>query len=132
MTPDPISGVEWVIDASGCDIDALRDAQALQSLFSALVDAGRLTPVAPAVWHRFPHTGGLTGLQVLAESHLTCHTFPEHGSICLNVFCCAARPDWELEPIVRRLIGAQHIDIRRIERAYAAVASVSVPSSATS
>ena len=56
-------GIEWVVDATGCNVESLRDAPTLERLFSALVDAARLTPVAPAAWHRFPNTGGLTGLQ---------------------------------------------------------------------
>jgi len=113
-------GIEWVVDAVGCDATALRDAGALEALFAAILDAARLTPVAPATWHQFPHTGGLTGVQVLAESHLACHTFPEHASLCLNVFCCVARPDWDLEGLVRRSVGAREIRVRRIERYYGA------------
>ena len=113
-------GIEWVIDATSCDVESLRDAVTLERLFAALIDAGRLTPVGAAVWHRFPHPGGLTGLQVLTESHLTCHTFPEHASICLNVFCCVARPDWDPAAIVRRIVGARDVQVRRIERSYGA------------
>jgi len=116
-------GIEWVVDAAGCDPAALRDAAALEALFSAILDAARLTPVAPATWHRFPHTGGLTGVQVLAESHLACHTFPEHGSFCLNVFCCVARPDWDLEGLIRRSLGATDVRVKRIERHYVAATS---------
>ncbi len=113
-----MTGIEWVVDATGCDVESLRDARTLERLFAALVEAVRLTPVGPAAWHRFPHTGGLTGLQVLAESHLACHTFPEHASLCLNVFCCVARPEWQPERIVRRIVGAREVHVRRIERSY--------------
>ena len=116
-------GIEWVVDATGCDPEALRDARTLDALFATILAAARLTPVAPATWHRFPPPGGLTGLQMLAESHLACHTFPEHGSLCLNVFCCVARPDWDLEGIVRQSVGASDVRVRRIEREYGAVSS---------
>jgi S-adenosylmethionine decarboxylase len=112
--------VEWVVDAAGCDTAALRDAAALEALFAAILAAARLTPVAPATWHRFPHTGGLTGVQVLAESHLACHTFPEHASVCLNVFCCVERPEWDVKGVVERCVGAREITVRRVERHYVA------------
>ena len=107
-----------MVDAAGCDPASLRDAATLESLFTAILDAAGLTPVAPATWHRFPHTGGLTGVQVLAESHLACHTFPEHASLCLNVFCCVARPDWDLQGVIERSVGAREVRVRRIERHY--------------
>jgi S-adenosylmethionine decarboxylase len=125
-----VAGIEWVVDATGCDPALLRDAAVLDALFAAILDAARLTPVAPASWHRFPDPGGLTGVQVLAESHLACHTFPEHASLCLNVFCCVARPDWDLEAVVRRHVDARAIHVRRIERHYGAVPAPGLASTA--
>ena len=114
-------GVEWIVEAAGCDPAVLRDVRALEGLFGSILDAARLTPVAPAVWHRFPDPGGVTGLQVLAESHLACHTFPEHASLCLNVFCCVPRPEWDIDRIVGRAVGAREGRVRRIERHYSVV-----------
>jgi S-adenosylmethionine decarboxylase len=124
-------GVEWVVDAAGCDPAALCDATTLEALFAAILDAARLTPVAAPTWHRFPHTGGLTGVQVLAESHLACHTFPEHASFCLNVFCCVARPEWDVEGVIGRFVGAREINVRRIERHFVAPAVSSATGSST-
>jgi S-adenosylmethionine decarboxylase len=114
------SGIVWVVDARGGDADALRNLRTMEQLFAAVVEAARLTPVGPAAWHRFPDPGGLTGLQMLTESHLACHTFPEHSSLCLNVFCCVARPDWDPERLLRAIVGARDVHVRRIERAYGA------------
>jgi len=77
-----------------------------------------LHPVAEAQWHQFPGHGGVTGLCLLSESHLACHTFPEYGSMCLNVFCCRQRPDWNFDEYLRRKIGAQRVQGRRLERPY--------------
>jgi S-adenosylmethionine decarboxylase len=128
------SGIEWVVDARGCDADALRNLRTMEQLFAAVVEAARLTPVGPAAWHRFPEPGGLTGLQMLTESHLACHTFPEHSSLCLNVFCCVARPDWDPERLLRAIVGAHDVHVRRIERAYGArsTSDIGVTSIATS
>lgn len=111
-------GAEWVIDARGCDPDALRDVPRLATLFDRLIADLRLTPVAPAVWHAFPSPGGVTGFVVLTESHLACHTFPEFGSICVNVFCCRARDDFDAAAILADLLGATDTLVRRVDRAY--------------
>ncbi len=111
-------GCEWVIEAHGCDPAALADLSKLRSLFAELTQALSLHPVGDANWHQFPGTGGITGLCLLSESHLACHTFTEHGSLCLILFCCVARPDWAFEPALQQLFAAQHVSIRRLARPY--------------
>lgn len=111
-------GAEWIVDARGCPPDVLRDGNRLRALFDRLIDDLHLTPVAPAVWHTFPAPGGLTGFVVLAESHLACHTFPEFGSICVNVFCCRAREDFDAAALMSEMLGATDTVVRRLERAY--------------
>src|SRR5262249_21757986 len=90
----------------------------LHALFADLVSALALKPVGEPLWRQFPGPGGITGLCLLAESHLACHTFPEHHSICLNVFCCQPRPDWDFAGYLKREFGAGLVNVRRIERPY--------------
>lgn len=111
-------GAEWMIDARGCDAAVLRDRARLTALFDRLIAHLRLTPVAPAVWHTFPAPGGLTGFVILAESHLACHTFPEFGSICVNVFCCRPRDEFDAARLMAETLGATDTLVRRIERSY--------------
>ena len=116
-------GVEWIVEARGCDAEALRDVEALRALFERIVDDLRLRPVRPAQWHAFPGHGGVTGLTLLAESHLACHTFPEHRSACLNLFCCRPRPEWDFRTGLVELLGATDVDVRRVTRSYAPTAA---------
>jgi S-adenosylmethionine decarboxylase len=74
--------------------------------------------VGAAQWHQFPAPGGVTGLQMLSESHLTVHTFPEHASLCLNLFCCTPRPEWPWADRLAALVGASSVMVRQLERAY--------------
>lgn len=111
-------GCEWIVEAHGCAAPALADLGKLQDLFAALVDDMQLHPVAPSAWHQFPVTGGVTGLTLLAESHIACHTFPEYGTLCLNVFCCRPRPEWDFASYLCREFGAGAVNVRRIERPY--------------
>ena len=86
-----MTGTEWIVDAYGCSPDRLRDLSTLQSLFTRLMRDLDLHACGDGRWHQFPESGGITGIAVLMESHLACHTFPEYGSLCLNVFCCLPR-----------------------------------------
>ena len=111
-------GCEWVVEAHGCDASALKDVSRLQALFEEIVRDMRLHPVCPSAWHQFDGEGGITGVSMLSESHLACHTFPEYRSICLNLFCCRPRPDWDFEARLREHLGAASVQVRRIERPY--------------
>jgi len=112
-------GFEWAVDARGCSPALLADLPTLQALFDALVNELQLTPVAEAVWHVFPAPGGITGLVPLAESHITIHTFPEHRSACINLFCCRPRAEWPWSDRLQHHLGAAEVGVSRLERRYA-------------
>jgi S-adenosylmethionine decarboxylase len=112
------SGTEWVIEALGCEAGRLKDPALLRQLFADLIAGLVLHPVAETQWHQFPGAGGITGLCLLAESHLACHTFPEFGSLCLNVFCCKARPEWDFVSYLKKTFSAQQVQVRQLERPY--------------
>jgi S-adenosylmethionine decarboxylase len=114
-----MTGHEWVVEAHGCDPVRLASLPALQALVAAMVDELALHPVAPAQWHRFPDPGGITGMLLLAESHLTVHTFPEHASLCLNLFCCTPRAPWPFAQRLATLVGATDVRLRELVRDYA-------------
>jgi|SRR5215469_12232957 len=111
-------GMEWVVEATGCSEESLRDLKILQSLFDTMIADLYLRPVGETRWHQFPITGGMTGLCLLAESHLTCHTFPEHKSLCLNLFCCVPREEWAFDSELRARFGAEEVQVRKLIRSY--------------
>lgn len=111
-------GLEWIVEAQGCDAARLADPAVLQGLFDQMIADLSLAPVAPAQWHTFPAPGGVTGVAMLAESHLAVHTFPEHRSLCLNLFCCAPRAEWDFAAALTRRLGATLVQVRCLERAY--------------
>ena len=105
-------GNEWIVDAHGCNAEALRSISTLEGLFARIIGELGLRPVAPPVWHQFPGEGGITGVVLLSESHLACHTFPESGFAGLNLYCCRPRSRWAWEPTLTELLGAQHVQVR--------------------
>lgn len=115
---DGAQGCEWVIEALGCDSGRLTNLSQLRALFDELIVAMSLQPVAETQWHQFPGHGGITGLCLLSESHLACHTFPEFGSLCLNIFCCRPRPDCDFERFLTASLGASNVRVRKLLRPY--------------
>jgi S-adenosylmethionine decarboxylase len=113
-----MSGLEWIVEAHGCNPAALSDQRRLERLFGALVAELDLHPLGKTNWHQFPNTGGITGVSLLSESHITCHTFPEYGSLCLNIFCCRPRTGIDFEALLQQELGAARVSVRKVDRPY--------------
>lgn len=115
----PPAGVEWVVEAFGCDPDRLRSEPRLRDVCEQLLIGLALTPVAAPLWHRFPGPGGVTGLFLLAESHLACHTYPEYGLATFNLYCCKPRPRWPWEARLAEALSAARVLVREVPRGVA-------------
>lgn len=84
-----MDGLHLTADLRGCDPRqaAMTDPPALRALCLAAVDAAGLRPVGE-LFHRFPPPGGVTGVVLLAESHVAVHTWPEMDAVTLDVYVC--------------------------------------------
>ena len=109
-------GTEWLVEAAGCGEDALRDVALLDGLFAAVIRELDLHPLHDPKWHVFPGAGGVTGFVMLTESHLTCHTYPEHGVATINLYCCRRRDEWPWRERLADLLGATEVRVRQLER----------------
>src|SRR5437870_1080707 len=110
-----IVGTEWLVEATGCNRAALRDESVLRAVLSEVISDLRLKAIE-SVWHKFEGEGGVTGLIALTESHLACHTYPEHGTATFNLYCCRTRPEWDWEGNLKRSLDAENVSVTRIER----------------
>ena len=111
-----IVGTEWIIDATGCSAEALSDLKKLHAVFHRVIVELNLQVIGEAVWQKFPPPGGVTGLAVLTESHLTCHTYPEFNVATFNLYCCRARPAWPWPERLSEMLGAQEVRVRVLSR----------------
>lgn len=101
-------GIEWLVDAYDCVPARLRDRTAVLGTLDRIVAAMDLHVVSTCV-HVFPGAGGLTALYLLAESHLTIHTFPETGVATLNTYCCRPRVAAPWRAVLGELLGAREV-----------------------
>lgn len=83
-----LDGLHVVANLYRCGGEAqyLTDAEPLKRFCVDLVNRAGLTVVGE-LFHQF-EGGGVTGCVVLAESHLAIHTWPELGSVTLDVYVC--------------------------------------------
>jgi S-adenosylmethionine decarboxylase len=109
-------GTEWMIDARGCQAAPLADLAALRGLCERIIGELDLKVIGDGQWHQFLGPGGVTGLYLLSESHLACHTYPELGVATFNLYCCRPRPRWPWETRLQELLGASGVTVRFITR----------------
>jgi S-adenosylmethionine decarboxylase len=109
-------GTEWVVDANGCDRELLEDIERLRAIFDRIISDLELHVLGDIAWHKFPGAGGVSGLALLSESHLTCHTYPEFGAASFNLYRCSNRTTWAWETMLREMLGATEVRVRVFER----------------
>ena len=112
-------GIEWLVDGHGCAPARLRDRTAVVALLDRIVLAMDLRVVATAI-HAFPGEAGVTAMYLLAESHLTIHTFPESGTATLNAYCCMPRAPAPWRALLGEHLGATDVTVSEHVRGGAA------------
>ena len=83
------TGLHLIGDLYGCLCDSrlMLDADYLENFCKDRVSEAGLTSVG-SLFHSFGEVGGVTGVVVLAESHLSLHTWPESGYVTVDVYVC--------------------------------------------
>jgi len=98
----------------------LDDEELARTALERAVEAGGATLVRLEV-HRFS-PWGISGIAVIAESHLALHTWPEHGYAAIDVFTCG---DTDLDAMVEVMVDAYRptwVARRAVERGSPGVA----------
>ena len=87
-------GKHLLLDLKDCNREVLDDLNFLQNaLVSAAQEAG--ATVVGKHFHRFAPQG-VSGAVLIAESHLSLHTWPEHGYAAVDIFTCGDSVNSEL------------------------------------
>ena len=93
-------GSHLLADLYGCQ--HLMDSTRIEAVLQKAAQAAGATIVMSHV-HDFPAPGGVTGVVLLAESHISIHTWPEHGFAAVDIFMCGtAKTDVALDQVHRR------------------------------
>jgi len=91
-------------------------AEAITAAFAdALTSAG--ATVVEAIAHNFPGAG-LTSVLILAESHAVLHTWPETGTVNIDIFSCSPRlKSLSAIAALAEALGASSTSIQEVQRA---------------
>jgi S-adenosylmethionine decarboxylase len=106
------AGVHLIIDLHGAQ--GLNDIDLIETTLRRCVDAAGATLLHIHLHHFQPN--GVSGVAVLAESHISIHTWPDAGYAALDVFMCGqANPD-QCVPVLREAFGAKRVEVNELLR----------------
>lgn len=108
-------GEHVLVDYHGCDPEVLDDVGSLQKVMVETAEAIG-AHIVTVEFHEF-NPIGVSGVVVIAESHLTIHTWPEHGYAAVDLFTCGQ--DMQIEvgiELLHEALGATSRDTREFDR----------------
>jgi S-adenosylmethionine decarboxylase len=107
------AGAHLIVDLY--DAERLDDIDHIEETLRHAVEAARATLLHIHL-HHFEPNGGVSGVAVLAESHISIHTWPENGYAALDVFMCGnANPD-ACVPVLRDAFKPAKIAVSELLR----------------
>ena len=113
-------GTHLTLDLERCDPSTLADLSRIFDLLDKLPDLLNMTKVAPP--YVFPYVGkvpddrGITGFVVIAESHISVHTFELKGYAFVDVFSCKHFDTEEAKRFIVKALGAQCVKAHALTR----------------
>ena len=102
-------GYQVAVDLYGCDATQINAAREVEKHLLHAAALMKCT-VINSMLHQFSPIG-VSGVVVIAESHIAVHTWPEHGYIALDIFTCSAEHDFAAGiAYLEKTFGASHTE----------------------
>ena len=109
-----------IVDGFGADRDKLTDLEFLFDLLDDYPSQIGMTKIMPPYVFRYngvnPQDWGLSGFVLIAESHISIHTFPDRGYLNIDVFSCKAFDTDLAIDHMKRSFGISEVETRVLER----------------
>lgn len=101
-------GKHLLLDLNDCDHELLNDLTTIRDIMLAAASQSGVTVLGES-FHRFSPQG-VSGVLIIAESHFTIHTWPEHGYAAADIFTCGTtvQPEKAAEIIIERFNPRSH------------------------
>jgi S-adenosylmethionine decarboxylase proenzyme len=103
-----------LVEYTGCDYDVLNDLKRIESLMNQAARAADASIVASVFQPFVPQ--GVTGVVVIEESHLSIHTWPEHGYAAVDFFTCGDCLPERAHQVLAAGLRAQCSEVMQVDR----------------
>ncbi|MCB0352966.1 MAG: adenosylmethionine decarboxylase [Bdellovibrionales bacterium] len=108
-------GEHYLLEFIGCNVLRLQECETIRPALVRAAKAGNASIVGEQ-FHQFTPFG-VTGVLLLAESHISIHTWPEHALAAVDIFTCGdtMNPDRIVREL-REYLEATEVQIRIMKR----------------
>ncbi len=108
-------GRHILVEFYGCDVNLLNKASAIKTVMEDAARNARATIVESFIHQFSPY--GVSGVVVIAESHLTIHTWPEYGYAAVDLFTCGDDVDpWKCYYYLNEKLKAKNSTTMELRR----------------
>jgi S-adenosylmethionine decarboxylase proenzyme len=107
-------GRHLLVEYTGCDGSVLDDLKRIEALMNQAAKAARTNIVASVFQPFEPH--GVTGVVVVEESHLSIHTWPEHGYAAVDFFTCGESVPEAANRVLGEGLKAERAEVIFVDR----------------
>jgi len=110
-------GSHYLISFWGCNHEQIESVNFWKKILTKSASEAKLI-VLGSIYHKFnPH--GITGILLLSSSHMSVHTWPEHGYVACDMFSCTKDKDTiKAVDFLKRNIQHEKIVIKKETRGY--------------
>lgn len=99
-------GRHILVECYECDCEILNDTEYVEAVMNEAARRAGATVVSSTFHHFNPH--GVSGVVVIAESHLTIHTWPEYNFASVDLFTCGEECDpWRAFTYIKEMLRAE-------------------------
>lgn len=108
-------GRQILAEFYNCDSELLKDEKYIEDAMINACIVGKATVVAHT-FHSFSPFG-VSGVVVIAESHVAIHTWPEHRYAAVDIFTCGETiQPWALFDFLKQKLGSSHVSQMELKR----------------
>lgn len=107
-------GRHFLAEYYNCSSEILNDKSRIADIMTKAVEASKATIIKP-FFHKFSPQG-ISGIIVIAESHLAIHTWPEYSFAAVDLFSCGDFDFTETLRFIRNNLAAENYSILSIKR----------------
>ena len=108
-------GKHLLLELKDCDTDLLNDMEYLRKVLAEVAMQIGATVIKDSFYQFSPQ--GISGVIIIAESHVSIHTWPEHNYAAVDVFTCGdvIEPRDAVKPLTEKLKArsTSYIEIKR-------------------